>query len=1182
MAGGAYAANYYIAPTGSDSNNGTSTSSPWATFSHAMNVLKPGDTLYLMDGTYNANQYSSGGYYYLMYINTSGTSGNPITITALNKGKANLTCGAQDGDHYAIMSIGSYITIKDLVIYNCDLGTDWTVNSGTATDQTLVGNIIHDVGAPINVQDNCNYFTADSNTIYNFGTPGSNQNHGIYGRGISGTIINNLVYGNLGQGWSIQVGSYGVSPSGTWEIINNTLVGNNNPDHNECITLYDTSFSDLYLFNNICTGANTAMVYGGWNSTWYAEYNLLDSTSNICNSSDSTCTTVSSSNVSHNLGSTAAGFVNAAAGNYTLAAGSAAIGAGTSLYAPAYDITGATRVGYDIGAYEYVSSTQYTITASSGPGGGISPSGPVQVSQGGNQSFMITPNAGYQIAGVTVDGVSVGAVAAYTFSSVSANHTITATFTANTTYTITASAGTGGSISPSGPTIMNQGVNQTYTITPNTGYKIASVTVDGASVGAVATYTFSSVSANHTITATFTANTTYTITASAGTGGSISPSGPTIMNQGVNQTYTITPNTGYKIASVTVDGASVGAVATYTFSSVSANHTIAATFSAITYTITASAGTNGSISPSGTTTLNSGGSQTYTITPNTGYKIAGVTVDGTSVGAVATYTFSSVSANHTIAATFTANTYTITASAGTNGSISPSGTTTLNSGGSQTYTITPNTGYQITSVTVDGASVGAVSSYTFSSVTANHTISATFASGTVSSGTVAAAIHSGGGSYTSTGGIVYAADKDYSGGSATYTTANITGTSDPALYQTQRYVAPLSYNIPLANGNYTVTLKFAEIYWTSAGQRVFNVAIQGTTVATGLDVYAKVGKNAAYDMSFPATVSNGTLSIGFTPTIGNPIINAILVQTAPASTQYTVTASAGTGGSISPSGSVSVNQGASQSFTITPNTGYKIAGVTVDGTSVGAVATYTFSSVSANHTISATFTANTYTITATAGTGGSISPSGTTTLNSGGTQTYTITPNTGYKIAGVTVDGTSVGAVATYTFSNVTANHTIAATFASGAVSGSVAAAINSGGSSYTSTGGIAYAADKYYSGGSATYTTANITGTSDPALYQTQRYVAPLSYNIPLPNGNYTVTLKFAEIYWTSAGQRVFNVVIQGTTVATGLDVYAKVGKNAAYDMSFPATVSNGTLSIGFTATVGNPIINAILVTAN
>lgn len=70
-----------------------------------------------------------------------------------------------------------------------------------------------------------------------------------------------------------------------------------------------------------------------------------------------------------------------------------------------------------------------------------------------------------------------------------------------------------------------------------------------------------------------------------------------------------------------------------------------------------------------------------------------------------------------------------------------------------------------------------------------------------------------------------------------------------------------------------------------------------------------------------------------------------------------------------------------------------------------------------------------FTINVTAGTGGSISPSGTVTVNNGADQTFTITPNSDYSIADVKVDGISKGKITTYTFNNVTANHTISATF---------------------------------------------------------------------------------------------------------------------------------------------------------
>jgi len=71
-------------------------------------------------------------------------------------------------------------------------------------------------------------------------------------------------------------------------------------------------------------------------------------------------------------------------------------------------------------------------------------------------------------------------------------------------------------------------------------------------------------------------------------------------------------------------------------------------------------------------------------------------------------------------------TCTITATVGANGSISPPGTTTVQYGSSPTYTITPNSGYVVNDVVVDGSSVGVQTTYTFSSVTANHTISVTF------------------------------------------------------------------------------------------------------------------------------------------------------------------------------------------------------------------------------------------------------------------------------------------------------------------------------------------------------------------------------------------------------------------------------------------------------------------------
>ena len=137
--------------------------------------------------------------------------------------------------------------------------------------------------------------------------------------------------------------------------------------------------------------------------------------------------------------------------------------------------------------------------------------------------------------------------------------------------------------------------------------------------------------------------------------------------------------------------------------------------------------------------------------------------------------------------------------------------------------------------------------------------------------------------------------------------------------------------------------------------------------------------------------------------------NEINYTVPPAVQTFTITASAGPGGTISPTGSTTVTYGASQAYAITPANGYTISTVTVDGSPVGAVSSYTFGSVKANHTIAASFATlatvplNPYTLTLTeTGTGtGSVSTSpGGTTFASGTSVTLTETVNAGSTFAG--------------------------------------------------------------------------------------------------------------------------------------------------------------------------------------
>ncbi len=217
----------------------------------------------------------------------------------------------------------------------------------------------------------------------------------------------------------------------------------------------------------------------------------------------------------------------------------------------------------------------------------------------------------------------------------------------------------------------------------------------------------------------------YTITATAGANGSISPAGSVKVNQGASQTFGITPNSGYLVASVIVDGISQGAISSYVFANLNGDHSISASFKAapVTYTLsTASSPTNGG-TVTGGGTYSDGAIATLTATPSAGWTFVNWTGDLTGTANPATV---AMNTNKNVTAVFTQTGFTIAASAGANGSISPAGSVSVAKAGSQTFTIVANAGYVVDVVTVDGVSQGAVASYTFTNVQGNHSITAAF------------------------------------------------------------------------------------------------------------------------------------------------------------------------------------------------------------------------------------------------------------------------------------------------------------------------------------------------------------------------------------------------------------------------------------------------------------------------
>ena len=665
--------------------------------------------------------------------------------------------------------------------------------------------------------------------------------------------------------------------------------------------------------------------------------------------------------------------------------------------------------GYLASAELYLTdTTQHTITAIAGTGGDISPAGAVSVYGGANQTFTIAPNPDYYILDVMVDGASVGAVASYTFTNVTASHTIEAIFAPNPVITVNVTGN--GTVTP-GTTSVPYGTDLTFTITPDPGHYIAGMAVDGQSRTIAPFYTFTNITDNHTIEVVFAPNPVITVNVIGN--GTVSP-GTTSVPYGTDLTFTITPAAGHYIAGMAVDGQSRTIASSYTFTNITDNHTIEVVF-APNPVITVNVIGNGTVSP-GTTSVPYGTDLTFTITPDPGHYIAGMAVDGQSRTIAPFYTFTDITDNHTIEVVFAPNPV-ITVNVIGNGTVTP-GTTSVPYGTDLTFTITPAAGHYIAGMAVDGQSRTIAPSYTFTNITVNHTIEVVFApnpvitvnvigSGTVSPGTTS---------------VPYGTDLTF------------TITPDPGHYIAgmavdgqSRTIAPF-YTFTNITDNHTIEVTFAPNPVITVNVIGNGTVTPGTTsVPYGTDLTFTItpdpghyiagmavdgqSRTIAPSYTFTNVTDNHTIAVTFAP---NPVI----------------TASVNGNGTISPAGAVSVAYGADQTFTITADLGYRLVQVLVDGTSAGLVTSYTFTNVTDDHTISATFAIDTHTIAASAGANGTIAPSGTVIVSHGAGQTFSITPAANYHVADVLVDGASVGALTSYTFTNVTTDHTISATFA--------------------------------------------------------------------------------------------------------------------------------------------------------
>lgn len=385
--------------------------------------------------------------------------------------------------------------------------------------------------------------------------------------------------------------------------------------------------------------------------------------------------------------------------------------------------------------------------------------------------------------------------------------------------------------------------------------------------------------------------------------------------------------------------------------------------------------------------------------------------------------------------------YDITATAGEGGTITAEGLAdgkvSVTEGESATFTITANDGYEVSDVKVDGTSVGKRTSYTFENVTAAHTIEATFA---FANYTAANPFE-----FPTTKGTTKTLEAEH----ATTITEACGATewrcevNSEAWASNGKYINSLNktstgadsvayaYNAPVA-GTYKVTVTYRsgsdtnKLAWSEQDGKItasqvatpnskvnnvlqaktveFNMVV--TTAGAGTLVFTAPDGDSPqtdkFDIELVKLADEADLTeLQTAITNAEAILNAadkdkysaaalvelqelvnagkqlttassqadvdakkaeITAKIADIQTQFTITATAGNGGKIAPTGATNVYKGTSKAFTITPNDGYHVDSLTVDGTAVDVVTEYTFSDVTANHTIAVTFAKDAMTV----------------------------------------------------------------------------------------------------------------------------------------------------------------------------------------------------------------------------
>lgn len=371
------AATYYVSPSGSNNNSGTQ-SAPFSTIQHAANIVNPGDTVVVKNGTYREQ----------VLLKRSGTQSNPIIFRSEEKWGAKI-----QGDTTSWRGLGFYVQADHIIISNFEItggGTGVQMNGPTSTMDNLqgpkniqiIGNHIHNIGricpnelnpipghiARVGIYaGNSQNISIQNNVIHDIGHLRVGQNgctqaewsgienldHGIYVKQSKGIVItNNVVYRNL-VGWGVHF------HGGVSDFVEDALIANNtfaeaNPSRQGFVIL-SINVKNVRVVNNLFYKPNKVGVDLYSNRTYQntvLENNLIDGGTTYQWRSGA----VSGLTSRNNFENVSAGLKNPNGLDFSLNSNSQAINNGVTLSEVKCSIDAVPRpqgAGYDIGAYEF-------------------------------------------------------------------------------------------------------------------------------------------------------------------------------------------------------------------------------------------------------------------------------------------------------------------------------------------------------------------------------------------------------------------------------------------------------------------------------------------------------------------------------------------------------------------------------------------------------------------------------------------------------------------------------------------------------------------------------------------------------------------------------------------------------------------------------------------------------------